>query len=341
MSLPQWDGDPSGWRDYQQEVSLHKTGENLEDNWSVAVRLVGRLRGAARRVGLAMTDQELLPTARNRLEAELGQQRQKKSESLEMFLASNKLQRKRGECITDCITRFEEGIKTLQDNEMNLLTVDDVPGWMLMRKASLTQERRERLIAALPNEHFAINDVKRVSVRLFPELHINEHREPDGHSRRSRNDHTGPSSAHQRREQMSYPRRHRSTLTAGHEEADTDSVDEETDVDSADLQGFVRSELEALSAGIDDCPSDPSSVFTQEDSSRLENAAKDLSSASEASVPIRAARDKMKGKSEGKGWKGKKEVAKTQLSQTFARQIGCEKVEVNVSRVWTTWSLGW
>ena len=65
MSLPQWDGDPSGWRDYQQEVRLYKTGENLEVNWSVAARLVGVLRGAARRVGLAMTDQELLPTARN------------------------------------------------------------------------------------------------------------------------------------------------------------------------------------------------------------------------------------------------------------------------------------
>ena len=156
MSLPQWDGDPSGWRDYQQEVRLYKTGENLEVNWSVAARLVGGLRGAARRVGLAMTDQELLPTARNitdnwerkadrnrrgiealmaRLEAELGQQRpQKKGESLEMFFASNKLQRKRGERITDYITRFEEGIKTLQDNEINLLTIDDVPGWMLMRK---------------------------------------------------------------------------------------------------------------------------------------------------------------------------------------------------------------
>ena len=191
MTLPQWDGDPSAWRDYQQEVRLYKTRANLEVNWSVAARL-----GAARRVGLAMTDQELLPTARNitdnlerkadrnrrgiealmtRLEAELGQQRpQKKGESLEMFFASNKLQRKRGERITDYITRFEEGIKTLQDNDINLLTIDDVPGWMLMRKASLTQERRERLIAALPDELFAINDVKRVLVRLFPELHINE-----------------------------------------------------------------------------------------------------------------------------------------------------------------------
>ena len=213
-----------------------------------------------------MTDQELLPTARNitdnlerkadrnrrgigalmaRLEAELGQQRpQKKGESLEMFFASNKLQRKRGERITDYITRFEEGIKTLQYNYINLLTIDDVPSWMLMRKASLTEERRERLIAALPDERFAINVVNRVLVRLFRELHITEHRESDGYSRRSRNDHTGPSSAYQR------------TLATGHEWADTDSVDDETDVNSADLQGFVRSELEALSAGVDGFPSE-------------------------------------------------------------------------------------
>ena len=34
---------------------------------------------------------------------------------------------------------------------MSLLDADE--------KTSLTQERRERLIAALPDEHFAINDV--------------------------------------------------------------------------------------------------------------------------------------------------------------------------------------
>ena len=96
LNIPQWDCDPSGWRDYQQEVRLSKTGENLKVHWSVAARLVGGLKGAARRVGLAMTDQEQLPTVRNipdngerkadrkrrgteavmaRLETELGQQR--------------------------------------------------------------------------------------------------------------------------------------------------------------------------------------------------------------------------------------------------------------------------
>ena len=205
MYLPQWDGYPSGWRNYQ-EVRLYKTGENLEVSWSVAARLVGGLKGAARRVGLAMTDQELLPTARNipddgerkadrnrrgvealmaRLETELGKQPpQKKGESLEMFFATNKLQVKLGERVTDYITRFEEAIKTLRDNEIDLLTIDGAPGWMVMRKASLTQERRERLIAALLDEHFGINAAKHGLVRLFPELHVNEHRESDGYSRR-------------------------------------------------------------------------------------------------------------------------------------------------------------
>ena len=53
MNLPWWDGHPSGWRDYQQEVRWHKASENLEVNWSVAARMDGGLKGAARRVGLA------------------------------------------------------------------------------------------------------------------------------------------------------------------------------------------------------------------------------------------------------------------------------------------------
>ena len=330
---------------------------------------VGGLRGAARRVGLAMTDQELLPTARNipdngepkddrnrrgiealmtRLETELGQQGpQKKGESLEMFFASNKLQRKRGERITDCITRFEESIKTLQGNEINL-TIDDVPGWMLMRKASLTQERRERLIAALPDEHFAINDVKRVLLRLFPELHINEHRESDGHSRRSRNDHTGPSSAYQRREQTSYPRRHLSTLATGHEWADTGSVDDETDVNSADLQGFVRSELEALSAGVDDFSQRSFECFYSRRVLKVGECGNGivLCPGSVGNHPCIPRQDEGQERRQRRTcslifWKGQGKVAKTQFGQTFAGQISCEKVEVNVSRVWTTSSLGW
>ena len=68
---------------------------------------------------------------------------------------------------------------------------------------------------------------------------------------------------------------------------------DETDVNSEDLQGFVRSELEALSAGIDDFPGDLSIVSTQEESLKLENVALDLSSVPEALVNICAPRDKI------------------------------------------------
>ena len=116
----------------------------------------------------------------------------------------------------------------LEDSEIHVLTVDDVPGWMLMRKASLTQERRERLTAALPSEHFGINDVKRCG-EIFPEVHINEHRESDGHSRRLRNVRPGFSSS------VSETRRHIAPTSMPqcsrdcHEWADTESVDDETE----------------------------------------------------------------------------------------------------------------
>ena len=110
----------------------------------------------------------------------------------------------------------------------------------------------------------------------------------------------------------------------------------------------MRSEQEALSAGIDEFPSDLSSVFTEEESSKLEYAAMDLSSVPEALVTIRAARDNMKGKSEGKSelavsfsGKGKGKWRKPNSAKHFAGQVSCEKVEINVSGVWTTWSLGW
>ena len=58
-----------------------------------------------------------------------------------------------------------------------------------------------------------------------------------------------PSSAGPRRDNTPYLRRYRSVFATGHEWPDTESVDEEIDVTSGDLQGSERSELEALSPG--------------------------------------------------------------------------------------------
>ena len=86
-------------------------------------------------------------------------------------------------------------------------------------------------MTALPDEHFKSIDVTRGLVRLFPE-HINEHREFDGQTRQSKTDNAGSSSTF-------HSRRHRSALTTGNAWADVESVDDEQDVSSSDLQGFV------------------------------------------------------------------------------------------------------
>ena len=121
MCLPQWDGDPSGWRDYQQEVRLHTTSENLEINWSLQRDWLADSKEQHGEYGLAMADQELLPTTRNipdngerkgdrnrrsiealmtRLKTELGQQRpQKKGKSLEIFFCLEQNPEETGERI--------------------------------------------------------------------------------------------------------------------------------------------------------------------------------------------------------------------------------------------------
>ena len=59
--IPSWDGDPSKWIEYRQELRLYQLGKNMEVSYCIASRLVGRLRGAARRVGLAMETDDLFP----------------------------------------------------------------------------------------------------------------------------------------------------------------------------------------------------------------------------------------------------------------------------------------
>ena len=116
-----------------------KAARTLEVGRALAARLAGGLRDAARRVGIAMSVAELRPPTRTitdfgerrtdrkhreidallaKFKAVLVQQRsQKKGESLEMFFAAKKLQRRRSERMTDHITRFDEGVKLLQDND--------------------------------------------------------------------------------------------------------------------------------------------------------------------------------------------------------------------------------
>ena len=213
-----------------------------------------------------------------------------------------------------------------------------------MRNASLTQERRESLIAVLPDEHFGIKDVKRVFVRHFPTLHFNEHRESDGHSRRPTTlDH---------RQRIRDENRHRTHVDTAvlsrlvHEWADTESVDDETDVNSADLQGFVRSELEALSAGINDFFQRSVECFYSR-VLKIRECGDGIVSCPRCVGNYSCSAGQDEGQERRQGltcslifWNGKGKWRKPNSAKHLARQVSCEKVQVNVSRMWTTWSIG-
>ena len=59
FSIPSWHGDPTEWERYRDEVRVFCVSTKLSSEYSVAARLVQRLRGAARRTGLNITDEEL------------------------------------------------------------------------------------------------------------------------------------------------------------------------------------------------------------------------------------------------------------------------------------------
>ena len=58
FSIPSWNGDPTEWERYRDEVRVFCLSTKLSSEYSVAARLVQRLRGAARRIGLNMTDED-------------------------------------------------------------------------------------------------------------------------------------------------------------------------------------------------------------------------------------------------------------------------------------------
>ena len=59
--VPSWSGNPETWQAYKDEVRIWLLGSKLDVEYSLAARLVTKLKGPARRLGLSMTDEELNP----------------------------------------------------------------------------------------------------------------------------------------------------------------------------------------------------------------------------------------------------------------------------------------
>ena len=157
--IPGWDGNPSSWETYKQEVRIWKLGTDFSVKYSPAARLLAKLTGSARRVAYAIKDEDLKGTEERPhkgveaimtlLEQNLsGEKEVRKGESMEDFFAGHKFARRTGERITDWISRWDEGVRKLSDDGIAL--ENDLSGFFFTKMANLTAIRRELVLAKVP-----------------------------------------------------------------------------------------------------------------------------------------------------------------------------------------------
>ena len=68
-SIPRWNGDPPGFKRWQQEVKIFKLRKDLTKEVSYAAELIVGLTGPARTAALQLSEDELWPLERLRAEA--------------------------------------------------------------------------------------------------------------------------------------------------------------------------------------------------------------------------------------------------------------------------------
>ena len=194
--IPSWNGDPSTWTSFSDEVKLWRRSESMEVNYSLASRLVRQLSGSARRALAKLPAEELHPPYvaspgpgreldpgerkawRNntgidnvmaKLLKDLGQQKPaRKGQTIHEFFGTTKYQRRRGERVTDWLTRFEEGLTRLREDDINLLELEDVAGWFCSFELASLRNGRSASLELCRTSISRSSRSREVSLGCFP-----------------------------------------------------------------------------------------------------------------------------------------------------------------------------
>ena len=183
--IPRWNGEPPGFKRWQQEVRIYKLRKDLSKEISFAAELIVGLSGPARAAALQMDEKELWPldelyekavqvaieastagsevlprdpTNREinllaieklmiRLERDLLQSKPvQRGERMETFFSTNRFHRLPGMRMAEYNLLWHRGIEELAEVGVDILKLDDVAGWFYLRGARLKEEQRERVL---------------------------------------------------------------------------------------------------------------------------------------------------------------------------------------------------
>ena len=161
---PSWDGNPTSWRHYQDEVRIWTLGQDLDVKYCLAARLIRNLTGPARRAALTIAEADLLAIDSNKkigiqnvmakLKETFGDDSVvRKGESIEEFfgkVADSRYRRQAGERLVDWITRWDEGVHKLEEDGIKLLSVKEIAGWFFLKMSALSPQRTELVLTKTP-----------------------------------------------------------------------------------------------------------------------------------------------------------------------------------------------
>ena len=310
--IPRWNGDPSRFQHWKDEVRIYKLGENLNVNRSVAARLVGGLSGPARKVGLSMMDEDLFPvasmipppaplaegqaagdppvppdgpgkidyTAANRRGIEnlvtrlqnkiVTQAPILKGDRMTKFFEQHEYFRRRGERISEYIIHWDESAERLEEAGVDVMKMEDIPGWFFLRGAGLNLERRERVLGQPKDDHYPIEDARNICIRFFPDIHTNGRSAPTslsyGYYRIRPALITTPVPVEPRAPAEPPQLQHQGAEE--HSEAPGDSPEwpeeeEAAEVNTSDLQNILQDELDGLAGDLEASGEGSRSTWTQ------------------------------------------------------------------------------
>ena len=138
--IPGWDGHVESFQTYQDEVRIWTLSQKLEPYSSLAAKLVGKLKGPARRLGMKMSKEDLMPivsekgppdhdTPISKLIAVLQRLAPSKEERrgnyMRDFIKEDRYKRRTGERIADWIPRWDEGLERLKNDGADVGSLDN------------------------------------------------------------------------------------------------------------------------------------------------------------------------------------------------------------------------
>eukprot|EP00971_Amphidinium_carterae_P254479 5052124-Amphidinium_carterae.1 len=151
---PTWDGAPHGWRKFQQELKLWRLSVPPPVNYSAGARVAMGLTGAARRVAMTLSENDLRRDTQNpwssldRLEEALKQlvpaSDTRTTQLLDRFFSTSLGERKPHESVNSFNSVFLTLLHHLQDEGIN--TTNLYIGYWYLRKMRISREQRERIL---------------------------------------------------------------------------------------------------------------------------------------------------------------------------------------------------